>query len=224
MVLKLILELLLQLDLLLKTGNGGYTSHAGGNYVYCDATNAAVRKFYADMTADLVRNYTINGIQYDDHMSLPSGFAHVDALSHSQHYRVMEDFMTQIKNSVKAARRNAIVSYSPSTIEFSQSHHNVDWENYLQHGVVDEIVPQYYRSSSNDYKIIINRDIPRLHGHQTSLIGGIRLSGSGPRTPAGEVQKMIDLSYARVSFWFGDDIITGVYKPPKLLTNVDVVL
>ncbi len=58
-----------------------YTTPQGGNYLYTDSANPAVRQFYADMTADIVRNYPqLDGVQYDDHFSMPPGFNSVDGL------------------------------------------------------------------------------------------------------------------------------------------------
>ncbi|ESO96265.1 hypothetical protein LOTGIDRAFT_174920 [Lottia gigantea] len=207
---------------LLKTSNGGYTTTAGGKYVYLNAFNPAVREFIENMTADIVKNYRIDGIQYDDHMSFPTGFKQVDDLNSSTRQRIMKDFMDQIKMRVERENVNTIVSYSPAPLDTAISKHNVDWTNYIKDGIVDEIVPQYYRVSINAYRKVLDVDIPKLGGQQTSMIAGIRLSGSSKpyNTPSDDVNEMIKLSYdvgfKGISFWLADTILVGNYTPPPL--------
>ena len=89
-----------------------------------------------------------------------------------------------------------------------------------RNGITDEVVPQYYRSTANDFRNILLQDIPSVTGYQTGMIGGVRLSGSGAPTPGTEATEMIRISYENrlkgVSFWFADDLIGGGYVPPSL--------
>ncbi|KAK7076681.1 hypothetical protein SK128_026327 [Halocaridina rubra] len=202
-------------------GQKVYTTPDGGNYVWTDPTNPAVQQFFADMTADIVRNYDLDGIQYDDHMAMPNGFDTVDNIGQSTRFTIMEEFMLKIRDAVYSAAPGTKISYSPSPISFSETHHNVRWENYLLDGIVDEVAPQYYRTTAGDYLNTLNQDLPYVQGHQTAMLGGIRLSGSGGATPSGEVDRMIEISYEKklkgVSFWFADDIILGTYVPPTFV-------
>jgi uncharacterized lipoprotein YddW (UPF0748 family) len=115
-----------------------------------------VRKFMVDLIADVVRRYPVAGIQLDDHFSFPVELGYdlfTQQLFKQQHqanwheWRGLQltELLNQIVSSVKSIRSDCIISISPNPLGFSKSRYSVDWQQWCDLGLVDELVLQVYR-------------------------------------------------------------------------------
>ncbi|KAK2712258.1 hypothetical protein QYM36_011071 [Artemia franciscana] len=202
-------------------GQPVYNTDGTGDFVFMDISLQPVRDFLVGISRDIVANYDIDGIQYDDHFALPSGFSSVDSMGQSSRYSQTESLMQAIKDASKSIKPSIHVSFSPSSLLFSRSKHNVDWADWVLRGVVEEVMPQYYRTTAADFKRTLEEDLA-LITRSDQVVAGIRLSGSSfpENTPQSEVDQMIQISYSKglkgISFWFADNVILGPYFVPFL--------
>jgi uncharacterized lipoprotein YddW (UPF0748 family) len=55
-------------------------------------------------------------------------------------------FMTQLAQSVRAARPGALISISPNYYDFAYKLQLQDWRSWVQQGIADELLVQIYRT------------------------------------------------------------------------------
>jgi uncharacterized lipoprotein YddW (UPF0748 family) len=147
-----------------------------------------VRRFMVDLIADIVRRYPVAGIQLDDHFSFPVELGYdlfTQQLFKQQHqanwheWRGLQltELLKQIVNSVKSIRPDCIISISPNPLGFSKIRYSVDWQQWCNLGLVDELVLQVYRDDLGTFERELRKaevrsiktKIPTLIGILTGL-------------------------------------------------------
>jgi uncharacterized lipoprotein YddW (UPF0748 family) len=132
-----------------------------------------VQQFILDLVLEIVNNYDIDGIQFDDHFGLPSDFGYDDytiQLYRQEHngqappdrydnaewvrWRAdkITDFMGRIYQAVKARKSHAVISLSPNHYSFAYNHSLQDWKRWNQQGYIDELIVQIYRDSMDSFR------------------------------------------------------------------------
>ena len=124
--------------------------------VWLNPAHDRVRRFMIDLIADVVRRYPVDGIQLDDHFSFPVELGYdlfTQQLFKQQHqanwheWRGLQltELLNQIVSSVRFIRPDCTISISPNPLGFSKSRYLVDWQQWCNLGLVDELVLQVYR-------------------------------------------------------------------------------
>lgn len=165
-------------DWLTQKQDGSQTSNeAGGEVVWLNPFHPEVQKFITEIVLEVTTQYNADGIQFDDHMSLPSEFgydAYTVALYTKETKKTpptdFEDpawvrwrankitaFMSQLNQSVKAVKPNAIFSISPNYYEFAYKNHLQDWLAWVRLDIADELIVQVYRPNLESFVGKINR-------------------------------------------------------------------
>ncbi|MHC5720457.1 MAG: glycoside hydrolase family 10 protein, partial [Nostoc sp.] len=119
---------------------------------------------------EIVRNYNIDGIQFDDHFGLPSelGYdAYTVALYKKEHrgqapskdsqdpewvrWRAnkITEFMKRVFKSIKATKKACLVSVAPNPQRFSYDFSLADWQKWERLGIIEDLVLQVYRDDLN---------------------------------------------------------------------------
>ena len=195
--------------------------------VWLNPFNPEVQKFIQDLIVEIVRNYDIDGIQFDDHFGLPSelGYdAYTVALYKKEHrgqapsqdpknpewvrWRAnkITDFMKQVFTAIKANQKDCIVSVAPNPQRFSYEYYLADWQRWERMGLVEDLVLQIYRDDVNVF--IRELEYPEVKAARSHIPVSIGiLSGLKNRTVPIEqiqtqVQKVRDRKFAGVSFFF----------------------
>ncbi|TAF04869.1 MAG: glycoside hydrolase family 10 protein [Nostocales cyanobacterium] len=140
------------------------------NRVWLSPFRPDVQEFIQDLIVEIVKNYDIDGIQFDDHFGLPSelGYdAYTVALYKKEHrgkapsknpkdpewvrWRAnkITDFMKRVFTAIKANKRNCIVSVAPNPQRFSYEYFLADWQKWERMGLVEDLVLQIYRNDLN---------------------------------------------------------------------------
>ena len=146
---------------------------SGGNLAWLNPMHPEVRQFLIDLIVDVVERYPVDGIQLDDHFSLPISMgydpysvklyqeSHGGALppedpsapgwiawrAHS-----ITTLLTDITQAVKQVRPEAIISVSPNPPGFAYRKYLQDWIQWVNLGIVDEVVVQLYRDDLNIFE------------------------------------------------------------------------
>ncbi|MGB3294842.1 MAG: family 10 glycosylhydrolase, partial [Phormidesmis sp.] len=118
------------------------------------------------LVEEVVSQYDVDGIQFDDHFSLPVEFgydAYTVALYQAEHrgqlppsdsadpdwmrWRAdkLSQFMNAVQAKVKANCATCLVSLSPNPAKFAYRFHLQDWRTWVDRGWLDELVVQVYR-------------------------------------------------------------------------------
>ncbi len=152
--------------------DGGLTSiSAAGEVVWLNPLHPDVQAFILELVQEIISQYDGDGIQFDDHMSLPSDFGYDDvttALYRKETRKAppanprdpawlkwradkISDFMQRVHDTVHAAKPSAVVSVSPNYYDFAYKLQLQDWLGWIRRGLVDELIVQLYRPDLNSF-------------------------------------------------------------------------
>ncbi|WP_427162501.1 glycoside hydrolase family 10 protein [Aliinostoc sp. HNIBRCY26] len=168
--------------------NGGKTSmSAAGEVVWLNPFHPQVQKLISDLVLEIVSNYDVDGIQFDDHMSLPHefGYDRYTIALYTQETKKsppanpqdpnwlrwradkITAFMTQLNQAVKARKPNVIFSVSPNYYDFAYKFQLQDWLAWLRKGLIDELIVQVYRPDLQSFVANISR--PEIQEAQKTI-------------------------------------------------------
>lgn len=148
-----------------------------GEVVWLNPFHPDVQKFISDLVLEVVTKYDVDGIQFDDHTSLPSEFGYdsytlalykqettKDAPTNPQdpewvRWRAdkITTFMTKLNQAVKARKPNAIFSVAPNPYDVAYNNYLQDWLTWVRQDIVDELIVQVYRPDLQSFINQINR-------------------------------------------------------------------
>lgn len=157
--------------------DGGTTSEGEtGEVVWLNPFHPGVQQFITNLVVEVVTQYDADGIQFDDHMSLPREFGYdryttdlyrretkrnapspQDAAWTKWRADKITAYMVQLNRAVKARRPNAIFSVSPNYYDFAYKLHLQDWKAWVNQNIVDELIVQVYRRDLRGFAGQINR-------------------------------------------------------------------
>ncbi len=186
-----------------------------------------VQKFIQDLIVEIVKNYNIDGIQFDDHFGLPSDLgydAYTVALYAKEHkgkkppsnprdpewvrWRAnkITDFMKRVFTAIKATKKGCIVSVAPNPQRFSYEYFLADWQRWERMGIVEDLVIQVYR---NDLNVFISElEYPEVKAAQShipvsiGILTGLKNRSVSMEQIQTQVQKVRDRNFAGVAFFF----------------------
>lgn len=153
------------------------TVGAAGENAWLNPFHPQVQQFITQLVTEVVTQYDGDGIQFDDHMSLPREFGYdkyTAALYRQETGRnppknpqdgnwvrwradKISQFMVKLNHTVKARKPNAIFSVSPNYYDFAYKMHLQDWLKWVREGIVDELIVQVYRNDLQSFVQNINR-------------------------------------------------------------------
>ncbi|MTJ08099.1 glycoside hydrolase family 10 protein [Anabaena sp. UHCC 0204] len=197
------------------------------NRVWLNPFRPDVQKFIQDLIVEIVKNYDIDGIQFDDHFGLPSelGYdAYTTALYKKEHKGKLPPanakdpewvswrankitaFMKRVFTAIKANKKDCIVSVAPNPQRFSYEYYLADWQKWERMGLIEDLVLQIYR---NDLNVFISElEYPEVKLAQSHIPVSIGiLSGLKNRTVTmaqitTQIEKVRERKFAGVSFFF----------------------
>ncbi|GAX34072.1 glycoside hydrolase family 10 protein [Nodularia sp. NIES-3585] len=205
-----------------------------------------VREFILALIKEVVSDYDVDGIQFDDHFGMPVKFGY-DAFTVDLYRREHQgksppsdpfdatwmrwrankitDFMAEIYQSVKAIKPNAIVSLSPNSHSFAYKYYLQDWETWVRKGLVDELILQVYRNNQTSFMTELEQ--PAVKFARTRIPVGIGILTGTSQTPVSiaqirqQVQTVRDRNFLGISFFYWESL-WGAITPesPQQRRNV----
>ncbi|WP_245894148.1 glycoside hydrolase family 10 protein, partial [Chamaesiphon polymorphus] len=151
--------------------------------VWLNPCHDRVRQFMVDLIGDLVDRYPVSGIQLDDHFSFPIELGydrftrqlfHRHPFANWDRWRAKQltTLLQQIVRSIRSIRPNCIVSISPNPLSFSKSRYLVDWQQWCDLGLIDELVLQVYRDLLDAFNSeIVKSEVRSIKTKIPTLIG-----------------------------------------------------
>jgi uncharacterized lipoprotein YddW (UPF0748 family) len=152
--------------------DGGLTSiSAAGEVVWLNPFRPEVQQLIRELVLEIVGQYEVDGIQFDDHMSLPREFGYdpfTVALYRKDTGKAAppnpEDpawvkwradritaFMAELRLAVQERRPGALLSVSPNYYDFAYKLQLQDWLSWVRRGIADELLIQIYRSDLESF-------------------------------------------------------------------------
>jgi uncharacterized lipoprotein YddW (UPF0748 family) len=222
------------------------TQHQDGNTivkegkdprVWLNPFHPEVQQFITSLIVEVVENYSVEGIQLDDHFGLPVelGYDPFTVKLYQQEHQgktppnnpkdqawmrwradKMTGLMANIFRAVKAKNPQALISLSPNPAKFSYDVFLQDWTAWEQLGYVEELVIQVYRKDRNRFLIELAR--PELQKARQHILVSIGiLSGLKNRdVPMSWIQQQVewvrDRQFAGVSFFFYETLWTSTVE------------
>lgn len=180
--------------------NGSETSiSAAGEVAWLNPFHPGVQQFITNLLVELAYKYDIDGIQFDDHTSLPHEFGYdkyTVALYRQETQKnppadskdpewvkwradKITDFMVRLNQRIKQIKPKAIISVSPNYYDFAYKLQLQDWLNWVRLNVVDELIVQVYRDNLASFTSKLER--PEMQEVKQKITTGVGIM-AGLRT------------------------------------------
>ena len=191
----------------------------------------SVQGLLLSLVEEVVTTYDVDGIQFDDHLSLPVEFGYDDytvALYRAEHqgqgppdnpadtdwirWRAgkLSKFVNILQAQVRTSCAACSISLSPNPAKFAYRFHLQDWQTWVREGWVDEMAVQIYRDDFEQFEQELDKKPLRSAARQIPVSIGI-LTGTW-RHPIGfeqirqQVESSRDRQFAGVSFFYWDTL------------------
>ena len=150
---------------------------AAGEVVRLNPFHPEVQQLLTELVLEVVGAYPVEGIQLDDHFSLPNTFGY-DSFTRALYLRETgravpsnpEDgawvrwradkltaYLRRLRAAVRAKRPGVLISLSPNYADFAYKLQLQDWRTWVKEGLVDEVVVQIYRPDEQTFTAELSR-------------------------------------------------------------------
>ncbi|HEY9636263.1 MAG TPA: glycoside hydrolase family 10 protein, partial [Coleofasciculaceae cyanobacterium] len=207
-----------------------------GEVMWLNPFHPEVQQFITELVLEVVTQYDADGIQFDDHTSLPNVFGYDSYTLALYKKETKKDappnpedaawvrwradkitaFMTQLNKAVKQRKPNAIFSVSPNPYITAYNGYLQDWVGWVRQNIVDELIVQVYRPDLPSFVDQISR--PEIQEVQQKIPTGIGIL-TGLRNnpvPMQRIQAKVQASRDRglgVSFFFYESLWDHAPEP-----------
>ncbi|MDS3859926.1 glycoside hydrolase family 10 protein [Thermosynechococcaceae cyanobacterium BACA0444] len=212
---------------------------AAGEVVWLNPFHPEVQKFMTDLVVEAISQYDVDGIQFDDHMSLPNEFGYdpytvalykqetkKDPPAHPQatdwvKWRAdkITAFMKQLNQAIQARKPKIIVSVSPNPYPSAYNSSLQDWVAWINQDIVDELIVQIYRPTLEAFLEQIAR--PELQAAKQKIPTAVGIL-SGLRTnltPLSLVKAKVTAAQTDglgVAFFYYESLWNNGPEPPEI--------
>jgi uncharacterized lipoprotein YddW (UPF0748 family) len=217
--------------------NGEQTSiSAAGEVMWLNPFHPQVQQFITDLVLEVVTQYNADGIQFDDHTSLPVEFGYdrytMDLYRQETNRDVPANprdpewmrwradkitaFMTRLNHAVKQRKPNAIFSVSPNPYDVAYGSYLQDWLTWVRRGIVDELIVQVYRPNLQSFTQQISRPEIREAQQRIPTAAGILTGLRNAPVPMQLIQSKVRAAQSRglgVAFFFYESLWDSAPEP-----------
>ncbi|WP_199248191.1 family 10 glycosylhydrolase [[Phormidium] sp. ETS-05] len=213
---------------------------SGVDRVWLNPWHPQVQQFIKDLVLEIVGNYPVDGIQFDDHFSVPVELGYDDYtvnLYREEHLGLLppEDpndqnwrrwrsqkltaYIRDLFKAIKTRRPNTIISLSPNYQDFAYNFYLQDWRTWQRYGFVEELILQVYRDDLKAFTAelqrpevkLAQRNIPTAVG----ILTGLRTRGVPISQVEEQLNKVRNLGLAGSSFFFYESIWNFAPESPS---------
>lgn len=220
--------------------NGNLLNKNG--FEWMNPFHSEVQNFMLSLILEVIRNYDIDGIQGDDRMpALPVEGGYDDYTvelyksenngslppmsSNAQDWidwraNKLTEFQGRLYNAVKKENQKVIVSNAPSIHPWAKSNYLQDWPAWLESGYTDLVMPQHYRKTYEDYKIVLEQQLSYLSSkYRNKFYPGVLIQNGSENPAESLLVQMIRLNrfygIKGEGFWFYE----GINKFPSFFID-----
>jgi uncharacterized lipoprotein YddW (UPF0748 family) len=227
-------------DWLTQQRDGSQTSiSAAGEVAWLNPFHPKVQQFITSLVLEIITQYDVDGIQFDDHMSLPREFGYdkytVGLYTKENHNKPpanpqdqawmrwradkITTFMLQLDQAIKTRKPQAIVSISPNYYDFAYKFQLQDWLTWVQLGIADELIMQVYRSDLQSFSENISR--PEIQQTQQLIPTGVGIMAGlrNSPVPMQQIQSQVRVAQQRglgVAFFYYESLWDYAAEPASV--------
>jgi uncharacterized lipoprotein YddW (UPF0748 family) len=210
-----------------RDGSKVFNVHGEDQSVWLSPAHPGVQEFLTELVKEVVTEYDIEGIQFDDHLGMPVevGYDTYTVSLYQQEHQgknpptnardaewmrwranQLSDLMVKLYSAVKTNKPDCIISLSPNPKTYAYQTYLQDWFAWQRLGFVDELIVQVYRSDINRYRSEL--DQPELQTVRRKIPVGIGiLTGlSVINVETGQIERQVQLArdrrFSGISFFF----------------------
>jgi uncharacterized lipoprotein YddW (UPF0748 family) len=207
--------------------------------VWLNPFHPEVQKFILDLVLEIITKYDVEGIQFDDHFSLPTEFGYdsytvamyqkdlksppSDNFQESYWVRWRADrfneFVEKLFRAIKAKKQKCIISLSPNPLHFSLPVHIQDWFTWERRGYIEELILQVYREDIKRFMTELDREELKLaRTHIPVAIGiltGLKDNPMSSKNIEAQVQEVRRRGLSGVSFFFYESLSRWAKETPQ---------
>lgn len=199
--------------------------------IYLNPAESEVRKLVVDGVRELIENYDLDGIHFDDYF-YPTADPDFDKISYDTYKSKTENplslddwrrenvntLIAETNTAVKSSGKNIIFSVSPAaTIEKNYNYVYADVKYWAENGLVDEVIPQIYfgfnhTDSDFNFPNLLKDWLEFCENSKASLKIGLASYKIGTESPTDgdEWQKNNDMLARQVALCRQNSKIAGV--------------
>ena len=112
-------------------------------HLWLNPEHPEVQQYFLNMFTEVAQNYPdLYGIQLDDHWGIPIQFG--------DKAKAMTELTRKVTAAIKQVNPDLIISLSPNPISFSSHKYAQNWLSWIRQKLVDEIIVQVYRQTSQE--------------------------------------------------------------------------
>jgi len=199
-----------------------------------------VQQFIENLIVEIVSNYKIDGIQFDDHFGLPVELGYdtyTIALYKKEHqghappqnfkdpewvkWRATKitNFLKQIFKAIKASKKSCLVSIAPTPQHYSYPFFLADWEKWERMGLIEELILQVYQDNLGIFiRELESPEVKVAQSHIPVSIGimaGLKDKFVPMQQIQTQVQTVRDRNFAGISFFFYETLWKMTKETPK---------
>ena len=206
-------------------------SGAPERIAWLNPLHPAVQTLLLDMVEEVVTQYPVDGIQFDDHFSLPVEFGYdpyTVALYQAEHFGQsppdnpadedwirwradkLSRFVEILHARLKAKCPTCQLSLSPNPAKFAYRFYLQDWRLWVKAGWIDDLVVQLYRDDIAQFDRELGKQALQEASDRIPVSIGI-LTGTWQRPISFEqikqqVEHSRDRQFAGISFFYWDTL------------------
>lgn len=201
------------------------------NQVWLNPFHPMVQRFIVNLIAEIVIKYDVDGIQIDDHFSLPIDLGY-DTFTASLYQREnrgkrpprnprdsawmrwrankITELMTQIHQAVKTRKPDCLVTLAPNFQDYAYKTTLQDWHTWEKRGLVEEVVLQVYRDDLKTFTKELDRPALKAMRDRVPVSVGILAGLKRRPVPIERIQQQVKVvrerGFAGVSFFFYESL------------------
>lgn len=199
--------------------------------VWLNPLNSEVQALITNLVVEILQNYDVDGIQFDDHFGYPSDFGYdpyTVGLYRQEHdgqappadpqdpewvqWRAdkITDYMEQLAKTIRQVKPKALISLSPNPQDFSLNSYLLDWAEWERRGFVDELVLQVYRFDLKDFQRELSQMAVQTAKQKIPFAVGILSGLKGRPVTLQQIQAQVSAAreqkFNGVSFFFYESL------------------
>ena len=199
--------------------------------VWLNPLNPEVQQFLQDLVVEVVRNYDVDGIQFDDHFGLPVelGYDSLTVWLYRQEHQgafppidpsnsewmswragKITQLFSKITQSAKAVKPDITISLATNPYQFAYTEYLQDWLTWVEEGLVDELILQVYRDDIGSFSTELSTEtIKRVRG---KIPTSIAIFTGNPQHPVSieqieqQVKTVRDRRFDGLSFFYWESL------------------
>ena len=154
------------------------------NHWWLDPNNSEVQQYFVNFFTEVAVSYPdLHGIQLDDHWGIPVQFGNKAT--------AMTELTCKINTAIKKTNSELVISLSPNPLGFAQKKYAQNWLTWIEAGLIDELVLQLYRPTSQDIALgLDNSNLSRAR-RDVDIAVGIYAGGLSNHKPLKEIQQQM---------------------------------